>query len=232
MSKLISAFLIALGISLSGFFISQGFVESRKPSRYVEVKGLAEKVVKSDQAILTINFRLVNNDLSALYQSLSATQKKIRQFLQDEGFTDKEISTNPINVVDNQSNNYNQNTNVPRYTADSGMTVATNHVDLVRASVQKTGNLVEQDIVVTSANAQYRFISLNNIKPAMLTKATKNAREAAESFAKNAQLSVGTIRRAIQGLFSIHDEGQNYDSGGAVYKKVRVVTTVEYQLNS
>lgn len=230
MNKLISALLLSIGIALAGFFISQGFVESRKPNRYVQVKGLAEKVVKSDQAILSINFRLVNNDLSSLYQTLSTTQKKIRQFLQNQGFKEQEISTNPVNVIDNQSNSYNQNVNVPRYTADSGITVATQQVDLVQESVQKTGSLVEQGIVVTSANAQYRFISLNEIKPDMLTLATKNAREAAESFAANAQLTVGTIRRAMQGLFSIHDAGSNYDSGAAIYKKVRVVTTVEYQL--
>ena len=43
-------------------------------------------------------------------------------------------------------------------------------------------------------------------------------------------VSDGDIRRAMQGLFTISDANSSYDSGTSIMKKVRVVTTVEYQL--
>ena len=67
---------------------------------------------------------------------------------------------------------------------------------------------------------------LNDIKPEMIAEATKNARLAAEQFARDSGSKVGKIKNATQGLFSI----DNAAAGLEEKKKVRVVTTVEYLL--
>ncbi|ETO92147.1 SIMPL domain-containing protein [Legionella oakridgensis] len=229
-SKLFSALILGCGFALSGFFIAKGLTDSREYSRFVEVKGLAERIVKSDEAIWTLNIKLVSNELPALYQAIDEAQGKTHQFLSKQGFKDSEISTNPVAVTDNQSVSYNQNQDMPRYSADTGLTVTTANVDQVAAAIQKTGDLVQQGIVVTTSNAIYRFNDLNAIKPDMLNDATQSAYEAAKSFADNAKAALGYIRLAKQGLFTIADANSNYDSGNAIMKKVRVVTTVEYQL--
>ena len=67
----------------------------------------------------------------------------------------------------------------------------------------------------------------------MLADATQNAKKAAVEFAKNAGSSVGKIRRANQGVFSILPREQaagNYESQ-QINKTVRVVSTVEYWLD-
>ncbi|WP_165474804.1 SIMPL domain-containing protein [Legionella nagasakiensis] len=229
-SKNFPALILGCGVALSGFFIAKGLIDSREYSRFVQVKGLAERVVKSDEAIWTLNIKLVSNELPALYQAIDEAQSKTQQFLSKQGFKDSEISTNPVAVTDNQSVSYNQNQDMPRYSADTGLTVTTANVDKVAATVQKTGDLVQQGIVVTASNVIYRFNDLNAIKPEMLDDATQSAYEAAKSFASNAKASLGYIRLAKQGLFTIADANSNYDSGNAIMKKVRVVTTVEYQL--
>ncbi len=228
--KLFTALILGTGVALSGFFIAHGLTASRQYNRFVEVKGLAERVVKADEAIWTLNIKLVNNELPALYQAIADAQGKTRQFLNKQGFKDSEIITNPVSVIDNQSVSYNQNQAMPRYSADTGLTASTQDVDQVAIALQKTGDLVQQGVVVTTSNAIYRFNGLNAIKPLMLDEATQNAREAGRSFAKNAHASLGYIRRATQGLFTITDANSNYDSGTAIMKKIRVVTTVEYQL--
>ncbi len=229
-SKILAAFVLGCGFALSGYFIANGLTGSRQYSRFVEVKGLAERVVKADEAIWTVNIKLVNNELPALYQTIDDAQNKTRQFLNKQGFKDSEISTNPVAVTDNHSVSYNQNQDMPRYSADTGLTVGTNNVDQVATAIQKTGDLVQQGIVVTTSNVIYRFNGLNAIKPVMLDEATQSAHTAAQSFANNAQATLGYIRRATQGLFTISDANSSYDSGNAIMKKVRVVTTVEYQL--
>lgn len=229
-SKIITAAILAFGIALGGFFIAHGFTAAREYNRYVQVKGLAEKIVKADEAIWSLNIKLVNNELPALYKSIDEAQAKTRSFLKKHGFKEDEISLNPVSVTDNQSMSYNQNQDMPRYSADTGLTVNTAHVDQVAASLQKTRDLVQEGIVVTASTVVYRYNNLNSIKPEMLDEATQNAYEAAQSFAKNAKASLGYIRRAMQGLFTITDANSNYDSGNDIMKKVRVVTTVEYQL--
>jgi hypothetical protein len=60
----------------------------------------------------------------------------------------------------------------------------------------------------------------------MIEEATRNARQSAEKFAKDSESTLGKIRRANQGQFSIEDRDQSTPH----IKKVRVVSTVEYYL--
>lgn len=229
-TKIIAALVLSIGFAMSGFFIATGLTDARQHSRFIQVKGLAERIVKSDEAIWTLNIKLVNAELPALYQAIDAAQNKTRQFLLNQGFKSNEISMNPVAVTDNQSNSYNQNQDIPRYSADTGLTISTQHVDQVAAAAQKTGELVQQGVVVTASNTLYRFNDLNSIKPTMLEEATKSAHAAALSFANDAKAALGEIRHAMQGLFTISDANSSYDIGNAIMKKVRVVTTIEYQL--
>ena len=60
----------------------------------------------------------------------------------------------------------------------------------------------------------------------MIDEATKNARSAAEKFAKDSDSKLGKIKTATQGVFSIEDRDENTP----YIKKVRVVTNVQYFL--
>jgi len=70
------------------------------------------------------------------------------------------------------------------------------------------------------------FNGLNEIKPAMIEEATRNARETATKFAADSASSLGKIRRASQGQFTIQDR----DASTPHIKRVRVVSTIEYYL--
>ena len=77
------------------------------------------------------------------------------------------------------------------------------------------------------------FTKLNDIKPEMVAAATKDARAAAEQFAKDSDTSVGGIKQATQGYFEI--TGRDGDGGGwgvadTPFKRVRVVTTIDFYL--
>lgn len=229
-SAVAASIVLASGLALAGFFVAEGIKNSRKYLRHVEVKGLAERTVKSDAAVWTLSIKLSHNELPALYETIAEAQRKTREFLTKQGFKTDEMSMNPVVLTDNQSLSYNQNQEIPHYTAEMGLTVSTKAVDQVAFALQHTGELVQQGIVVTSSNALYHFTALNQIKPEMLEKAADSAREAAESFARHAKSKLGSILHATQGLFTITDANTQYDSGNAVMKKIRVVTTVDYQL--
>ena len=90
--------------------------------------------------------------------------------------------------------------------------------------------LVAQGIDIENYAPTYRFTKLNEIKPEMLSEATKNARIAANEFAKNADVKVGGIRSARQGSFRINDVGEDYGDTKKIDKTVRVVTTITFYL--
>jgi uncharacterized protein len=91
--------------------------------------------------------------------------------------------------------------------------------------------LGKEGIVFTGGNYQsqteYLFTRLNEIKPEMIEEATRQAREVAQKFAADSQSTLGKIKKASQGQFSISDRDKNNPH----IKKIRVVSTVEYYLS-
>jgi hypothetical protein len=74
---------------------------------------------------------------------------------------------------------------------------------------------------------QYLFTRLNEVKPAMIEEATRQAREVAVKFAADSNSKLGKIRQATQGQFTIEPR----DTNNPHIKNVRVVSTVEYYLS-
>ena len=93
-----------------------------------------------------------------------------------------------------------------------------------------SGKLVGKGIVLAAQSwenpTEFLFTGLNDIKPAMIEEATKDARKAAGKFAKDSGSKVGKIRNASQGYFTI----TNRDRNSPELKKIRVVTTIQYYL--
>jgi hypothetical protein len=61
----------------------------------------------------------------------------------------------------------------------------------------------------------------------MIEEATRKAREVAQKFAGDSQSTLGKIKRASQGQFSI----KSRDKNNPHIKRIRVVSTVEYYLS-
>jgi len=235
--------LLATGLIIGGWVLGAQIKATRLSDRYVTVKGLVERKVKSDLAIWPLTYKEAGNDLAALYAKTEADKKAILKFLGDQGIQPNEIEIGVIRVVDTQANEYGGGTRSPnRYIAEQPITVRTSRVDQVAAAAQKTIQLLQNGVVLGGNPGQglsYKFTSLNAIKPDMITEATRNARAAADRFAADSGSKVGSIRQANQGVFSIlpadgAGEGEGgYNSGdSSLMKTVRVVTSVDYYLNN
>ncbi|MDD3642996.1 MAG: SIMPL domain-containing protein [Candidatus Krumholzibacteria bacterium] len=223
---------IGLGICVAGLSMSHALFEARASQRYVTVKGLAEREVDADLVIWPLTFEVSSNDLNDLQAQVETKRGAIRRFLADAGFEEAEISQSTPRIRDTQSEYYGDRA-APRmrYIAQSTVTLRTGKVPVVKAAIEKAGDLIGEGIVLVGENygrsTEFLFTGLNDIKPAMIEEATKNARTAAEQFAKDSGSGVGKIRTATQGLFSITDRDMNSPDR----KNVRVVTTVEYYLS-
>ncbi|EKO3402055.1 SIMPL domain-containing protein [Vibrio fluvialis] len=223
---------ILLGLGLLGYFVEQAAVKFKEYDRIVTVKGLSEREVPADTVIWPIQFTLADNELPTLFTTLDAQTQQVIQFLAQQGIDTQSISISAPAVIDKKAQQYGGEARIEyRYLATQTLTVYSTHVDLVRQAISQIGQLGKQGIVFNQDNynnrVEYLFSGLNDIKPAMIEEATKQAREVAEKFAKDSQSSLGKIKRATQGQFSIVDR----DNNTPYVKKVRVVSTVEYFLS-
>ena len=226
----IEAVILAIGMLLLGVFIKNGFSEFAQKDRSVNVKGLAEMEVPADKVTWPLVYKSLGNDLSVLYDDIKRSNQTILGFLKEKGIEEAEISVNAPEIIDQKAERYSNNDSPYRYNVTSVITVTSTKVDLVRKLISEQGELLKRGIAITGGdyryNVSFEYTSLNKIKPGMIEEATRNAREAAEKFAKDSESELGKIRHASQGQFSISDR----DANPPYIKKVRVVTTIEYSL--
>ena len=239
---------LMLGLVLGGWVLGTQIKETKLADRYVTVKGLVERTVKSDSAIWPVTFKETGNDLQQVYAKSEEDRAAVLKFFTAQGITPQEITVGQIQVTDKQANEYGgPNQGGPRYIVQQTVTVSSIDVDKIAKAGQQTSRLLQAGIIIIGGYGQgirYVFNGLNALKPDMITEATKNARASADRFAADSGSQVGAIRSANQGVFSISAAdagsvvGPGEEAGGAmgqspdasIMKKVRVVSTVDYYL--
>ena len=222
--------LLALGLAVGGFFIGNTLFRARAAQRQVSVKGLSEREVPANLVLWPIVFNATGNDLGAVQSEAEAVALRIETFLKNQGFEPAEISRSAPRVTDYLAQ-FNSESRMPaeRFMVEMTTLVRTPKVDAVQKAVPLTGELVRAGVTLVRSyeeSTQYLFTDLEKIKPEMIAEATQDARRAAEQFAQDSGSRVGDIRSAQQGYFSIEDR----DAFSPQWKKVRVVTNVEYFL--
>ena len=209
---------VMLIFSVIFFLSAKNFSDQGK---YVEVKGLSEKIVKADVAIWAISFDVKSNDIDSLYASLDKDTKTVTSFLTNKGFDVSEINVAPIDIYQDTYKDA-----LFRYNATAQLSVYTKKVDLVKSASKDTLSLVKEGITMSQNSITFEFSDINSVKPEMLAEAIKNAKTSAEQFAQEAGARLGAVARGNQGVFDITDK----DPGSPEYKKIRVVSTLRFLL--
>ena len=226
------ALCLLIGLVFLGAMFPVAVSKFRSYDRTVTVKGLSEKEVKADKVIWPIPFTVVGNDLNTVYSQINRNISEIKDFLVSGGVSEDEITVSMPTISDKYAQEYGNNDRTYRYFTKSVVTVCTGNVDTVLTLMPRQSELLKKGIIGTGNSwdnqVQFQFEGLNGIKPEMIEDATRNAREAAEKFAKDSESRLGKIKTASQGTFTISDR----DSNTPYIKKVRIVSSVTYYLKN
>ena len=231
-SAVILGAFIFLGLGALGYLLGNALIEFKEYERSVTVKGLSEREYDADIVIWPIQFTAASNDLENLYGSIETSTSKIQEFLEKNGIDPQDVTVSSPAITDKSAQQYGGGTNVEfRYTAVQTVTVYSRNISGVQAVMSRLSELGKTGIVFTGSSYQsqteYIFSRLNEVKPEMIEEATRKAREVAQKFAADSQSTLGKIKKARQGQFSITPRDKNNPH----IKRVRVVSTVEYYLS-
>lgn len=226
---LASAGILAVGIMVGGFVLGDGLVRMKAAERSVTVRGLAERDVTADLATWTIAYSGSALDLAGAQAAADRDTAAIRSYFKELGFPDAALTPAGVDVSSFTDEG------VTRYTVRQRLILRTKDIDRAQEASRRQVELVRRGVVLEDGSGMsYTFTGLNAIKPAMVAEATKDARSSAEQFAKDSGADVGGIRSATQGYFSIDardGEVGGWGVGDTPFKKVRVVTTVDFALD-
>jgi len=225
---LASSTILAIGLIVGGYLLGDGLTRAHEADRAVTVRGLAERDVLADLATWTISYSSTTGDLASAQANVDRDTRAIRDFFREVGFPADALQPTGVNVSQYTNNG------TPQFSVRQRMTLRSKDIKRAQDAVKRQFDLVRRGVILEEGSGMsYTFTKLNDIKPEMVAAATKDARAAAEQFAKDSGTSVGAIKSATQGYFSI--EARDGDSEGwgvsdTPYKKVRVVTTIDFYL--
>jgi len=223
---------ITLGLSILGISLGQSLIKYKELDRIVTVKGLAEREVDADIVIWPIAYIRASNDLAMLYKTLEEDTTSIKKFLKESGFNDEEISIAAPKITDKIAQGYGGSSKIQfRYSAIQTLTLYSSQIHKARKAMTQITRLGKSGIIFKANNyeqrTEYIFTKLNEIKPSMIKEATSSARLSAQTFADDSKSTLGKIKRASQGQFSV----RNRDASTPHIKRVRIVSTVVYYLS-
>jgi len=228
----LAALLLALGVAAAGWTVGDGLQRFKLEDRSVTIKGLAEADVESDFAAWNLTFRRAGGTFADVQQALADDRARVTRFLTDAGFTADEVEIRPLQVQDAYSREYGAGNQPLRYTGSGMVIVKSARVERVEATALGIDPLIEAGVEIEGGSGpRYQLRGFNEVKPALLAEATRNAREQAEKFAAEAGARVGALRSANQGVIRITgSDGSDWDDGSSRMKRLRVVSTFQYAL--
>ncbi len=234
---LLPAVLMAVSVAFAGWSVGQGVERFRMADRSVTVKGLAERDVQSDFAVWTLGFRRAGNDFAGVQQQLTEDRREVVAFLRGQGFGDDEIEVRPLQVQDLLAREWAPQEIALRFNGSGQVLVKSARVEAVGQAANGVDPLIQAGIQLDTeqngvSGPRYQLRGFNDLKPALLEDATRNAREQATRFAEDAGARLGALKSANQGVIRVlDDDGSDMDSGRTPGKRLRVVSTFEYALD-
>lgn len=227
---------LALGLIVGGYLLGDGLKRARAYDRSVTVRGLAERDVTADLATWTLSYSATSPDFAEAQASVDADTKAIRAFFKELGFPDDALQPTGVNVSRNEPIYGGGESRPATFTVRQRLALRTHDIARAQQAVRRQFDLIRRGVMLEEGSGMaYAFTKLNDIKPQMVAEATKDARAAAEQFANDSNTGVGAIKSATQGYFEItardgESNGGNWGAADTPFKKVRVVTTVEFAL--
>jgi uncharacterized protein len=224
--------IFAVGLTTSGYVLGDGLRRAKAAERSVTVRGVSERDVTADLATWTISFSDEGTTLAPVQASVDQKSRAVRGFFTRAGFKPDEISDTAISAT----SRYDEDRKEDRVTVSRSIQLRSRDVMKVRMAYASQSELIRDGVPISGSNVNYVFTRLNDLKTPMIAEANQNARRSAEQFARDSGASVGRIKTASQGYFSVGArDGETCEEcgssgGGSPFQKVRVVTTIDYDL--
>lgn len=243
MKNYIATAIIALTAIICFWILGNAYKYKFKTAETISVTGLAEKDFTSDQIVWTGNYSRKMMDLKAAYVALKEDESKIRTYLKEKGIADNEMVFSAVNLNKDfdrktDANGREIGNEFTGYNLRQDVTVDSKNIDKVEKISREVTELIQSGIEFNSSSPSYYYTKLAELKLDLLAKASADAKQRAETIAKNSGNGLGKIKKANMGIFQITGKNSNedYSYGGAFNtsaknKTASITTKIEYAVD-
>lgn len=223
MKQILPIAIIAIAIIVGVWILGSAYTYKFKALENITVTGLAEKDFASDQIVWTGNYSRKMMDLKSAYALLKTDESDIRNYLQSKGLKPQELVFSAVAIDKDFTNKFDADgkqvgSEFTGYVLKQNVTVDSKDIERVEQISREVTELIERGIEFNSSSPSYFYSKLSELKIDLLAKASADAKQRAETIAKNAGSSLGKIKTASMGVFQITGKNSNEDfSYGGVF---------------
>ncbi|MBP5516531.1 MAG: SIMPL domain-containing protein [Bacteroidales bacterium] len=222
-TKIITAIIFGVAF-VGGLWIAGHYLYKAKGQpKTVSVVGMAERDFDSDLIVWDISFDVLNYDIKSGYAELKDVTKEIKKYLIEQGITENEMDFRAVTNYKETEYEYNNETHTSRdifkgYRLTQRVRIESGNVEKIEKVQRQISELLDRGINIEDNGMSYYYTKLADLKVEMLAEATENARNRAETIAKNAGSRLGGLKVANMGVFQItapNSTDEDYSWGGA-----------------
>lgn len=229
---------LAIGLIVSAFIVSNTIKDVKTQNQTIEVKGYAEKEIRSDMAIWDATFQRFGFDQISAYYYMEEDLKKVKAFLDSKGIKESDVEISAVQSrTQFKMNEQGYSTNVIEgYILSQSISVKSLDVEKIDEIYRASSVLIKDGLYFDTYSPRYLFTKLDDLKIEMLGAATKDAKNRAVELAENSGSKVGALKSARQGVFQITPANSTEISDYGMYdvssidKIIKAVVTIEYNI--
>ena len=239
--------ILSFGLIISAALISNAMNKANKDENRITVKGVAERRIKADKALINIVISDKNENLDELKKSISEKEKLVTDLIKNLKIDSNDYSIGNLriqpNYIESSSNVKQQitaistpimqNAKISDYEGVETISIVTKNIDKVEEFFQKLLELKLQSNNIQINEPEFFITNIERYKKDMVVDASRNAEIRAIEMLKVNNNEIGGLKNISQGQFEILEDTEdvrkiNENEANQIYKKMRVVVTATY----
>ena len=239
--------ILSFGLIISAALISNAMNKANKDENRITVKGVAERRIKVDKALINIVISDKNENLDELKKSISEKEKLATDLIKNLKIDSNDYSIGNLRIQPNYieaSSNVKQqttaistpimqNAKISDYEGVETISIVTKDIDKVEEFFQKLLELKLQSNNIQINEPEFFITNIERYKKDMVVDASRNAEIRAIEMLKVNNNEIGGLKNISQGQFEILEDTEdvrkiNENEANQIYKKMRVVVTATY----
>jgi hypothetical protein len=232
---------LAVALVIAGIVVAGAIKEVKRSRDTISVTGSAKQPIMADVATwsLSVSAEAVRPQDAA--RELQASADKVRAFLRDGGLPASAVHEPPISTEQTTKTLLaaklaGPRRRVPAYRLTQNFSISTKQIATVEKVAARISDLFAQGVAVSADPVEYVSTQLAEARVEALTKATRDARERAQTLVKGLDAKLGAARSANVGVFQVTPRNSTEVSDYGIYdtstreKDVTAVVTITFRL--
>lgn len=226
--------ILSFGLIVSAALLSNAIHNANRSENKITVKGVAEKRIKADKALINIVLSTSNTNLEEAKKNIMDKETAALNIVKLLELKNDEYQIGNVKILPKFSNRQQDKENkILSYDVSQSITIMPKNIDKVDSIYEKFQELKWEFNNIQVTKPEYYITGIEKYKKDLLVEATKNAEYRALEMLKVNNNEIDSLENIVQGQFEILPDKEdisqiNENENNQMFKKLRSVITATY----